>query len=80
MQPYNAILSILSSGYSLVRADGWHGIIIELYSSGRRHGRELGLEQYRLTAGEEKKVVVVSIVSIFDQSVIDPLLQYPRTG
>lgn len=30
-------------------------------------------------AGEEKKVVVVSIVSIFDQSVIDPLLQYPRT-
>lgn len=31
-------------------------------------------------AGEEKKVVVVSIVSIFDQSVIDPLLQYPGTG
>lgn len=25
-------------------------------------------------AGEEKKVVVVSIVSIFDQSVYDPLL------
>lgn len=51
MQPYNAILSILSSGHSLVRADGWHGIIVELYSSGRRHGRELVLEQYRLTCG-----------------------------
>lgn len=51
MQPYNAILSILSSGYSLVRADRVHGVIIELYSSGRRHGRELGLEQYRLTCG-----------------------------
>lgn len=55
MQPYNAILSILSSRYSLVRADGLHGIIIELYSSGRRHSRELGLEQYRLTCGRGKE-------------------------